>query len=175
MSSAACISLGPTPLSHLKNAEKGAAFSLASVSGAGFRPSPNALFLRIPTRPSRRKPSPRRTAVRPFSPVMEWQDCRYSNEPSLAHFLPIPNQKIHWRSLEGLPNRRLLSYTSDPGKLHLHEFASIYVKLTVSYEIPEILIPVASALKPFLEGLLAQGLERFAKVAKEYQRKIPLR
>lgn len=87
MSSAACISLGPTPLSHLKNAEKGAAFSLASVRGAGFRPSPSALFLRIPSRPSRRKPSPRRTAVRPFSPVMEWQDCRYSNEPSLARLL----------------------------------------------------------------------------------------
>nr|XP_018681455.1 PREDICTED: uncharacterized protein LOC103986268 isoform X2 [Musa acuminata subsp. malaccensis] len=159
MSSAACISLGPTPLSHLKNAEKGAAFSLASVRGAGFRPSPNALFLRIPSRPSRRKPSPRRTAVRPFSPVMEWQDCSseievdvpcsvaydcYSDremipkwmpfissvkvlqdKPDLSRWAlkyevfgrdvefswlarnlqPIPNQKIHWRSLEGLPNR----------------------------------------------------------------------
>ncbi|RWW02819.1 hypothetical protein GW17_00034075 [Ensete ventricosum] len=93
MSSAACISLGPTPLSHLKNVEKGAAaFNLASVRGRGFRPSPNALFLRIPSRPSRRKPSPRRTAVRPFSPVMEWQDCRYSNEPSLAHLLVLQDK-----------------------------------------------------------------------------------
>lgn len=72
------------------------------------------------------------------------------------------------------------------------------MQLTVSYEIPEILIPVATvcitnldkirnvhvnisltmkiidmqAIKPFLEGLLAQGLQRFSVVAKEYHRKI---
>ncbi|URE02581.1 Polyketide cyclase / dehydrase and lipid transport [Musa troglodytarum] len=272
MSSAACISLGPTPLSHLKNAEKGASLSLASVRGAGFRPSPGApLFLRIPSRPSRRKPSPRRTSVRRFSPVMEWQDCSseievdvpcsvaydcYSDrqmipkwmpfissvkvlqdKPDLSRWAlkyevfgrdvefswlarnlqPIPNQKIHWRSLEGLPNRfnfpiivnlfwfSLRDYGCSD-QIHTEDYrhtlvilenytfmsfpqfmsrgavrffpkspSSCRIQLTVSYEIPEILIPVASALKPFLEGLLAQGLERFAKVAKEYQRKIPQR
>ncbi|KAK4379808.1 hypothetical protein RND71_001670 [Anisodus tanguticus] len=39
-------------------------------------------------------------------------------------------------------------------------------KLTVSYEVPQLLVPVASALKPFLENLLARGLERFATFAK---------
>ncbi|KAJ8503919.1 hypothetical protein OPV22_004805 [Ensete ventricosum] len=217
MSSAACISLGPTPLSHLKNVEKGAAaFNLASVRGRGFRPSPNALFLRIPSRPSRRKPSPRRTAVRPFSPVMEWQDCSseievdvpcsvaydcYSDrelipkwmpfissvkvlqdKPDLSRWAlkyevfgrdvefswlarnlqPIPNQKIHWRSLEGLPNRGAVRFFPKGP-------SSCRIQLTVSYEIPEILIPVASALKPFLEGLLAQGLERFAKAIRFFR------
>uniref|UniRef100_M8ASF4 Coenzyme Q-binding protein COQ10 START domain-containing protein n=1 Tax=Aegilops tauschii TaxID=37682 RepID=M8ASF4_AEGTA len=40
-------------------------------------------------------------------------------------------------------------------------------QLTVAYEVPEILTPVASALKPFLEGLLFNGLERFVAFAKE--------
>lgn len=79
---------------------------------------------------------------------------------------PIPNQKIHWRSLEGLPNRGAVRFFPKGP-------SSCRIQLTVSYEVPEILIPVASALKPFLEGLLARGLERFAIVAKEYQRKIP--
>lgn len=70
-------------------------------------------------------------------------------------------------------------------------------QLTVSYEVPQILTPVSSvsivglcgsysfledsrnlskvwsfsfqALKPFLEGLLLRGLEKFAEFAKEYQ------
>lgn len=74
---------------------------------------------------------------------------------------PIPNQKIHWRSLEGLPNRGAVRfYPKSP--------SSCTVELTVSYEIPQVLIPVASALRPFLEGLLLRGLERFAKFAKTY-------
>ncbi|XP_073008888.1 uncharacterized protein [Typha latifolia] len=79
---------------------------------------------------------------------------------------PIPNQKIHWRSLEGLPNRGAVRFFPIGP-------SACRVQLTVSYEVPEILAPVASALKPFLEGLLANGLERFATVARDYQKKIP--
>ncbi|KAH1227129.1 hypothetical protein GmHk_10G027451 [Glycine max] len=42
------------------------------------------------------------------------------------------------------------------------------IYLTVSYEVPQLLAPVASALQPFLEGLLQRGLERFATFAKSY-------
>ncbi|XP_050367600.1 uncharacterized protein LOC126785937 isoform X3 [Argentina anserina] len=38
--------------------------------------------------------------------------------------------------------------------------SSCIVELTVSYEVPAILAPVASALQPFTESLLARGLER---------------
>ncbi|KAF8387623.1 hypothetical protein HHK36_026276 [Tetracentron sinense] len=72
---------------------------------------------------------------------------------------PIPNQKIHWRSLEGLPNRGAVRFFPKGP-------TSCIVELTVSYEVPQILSPVASALQPFLEGLLLRGLERFAKYAK---------
>ncbi|XP_054808422.1 uncharacterized protein LOC129310557 [Prosopis cineraria] len=74
---------------------------------------------------------------------------------------PIPNQKIHWRSLEGLPNRGAVRfYPKGP--------SSCVVELTVSYEVPQLLAPVASALQPFLEGLLQRGLERFASLARRY-------
>ncbi|KAH1058176.1 hypothetical protein AAZX31_02G009000 [Glycine max] len=74
---------------------------------------------------------------------------------------PIPNQKIHWRSMEGLQNRGAVRfYPKGP--------SSCVVELTVSYEVPQLLAPVASALQPFLEGLLTRGLERFATFAKSY-------
>ncbi|KAF9591684.1 hypothetical protein IFM89_005556 [Coptis chinensis] len=46
--------------------------------------------------------------------------------------------------------------------------SSCIIELTVSYEVPQILNPVASALKPFLEGLLMRGLERFVTFAESY-------
>ncbi|CAL0316510.1 unnamed protein product [Lupinus luteus] len=75
---------------------------------------------------------------------------------------PIPNQKIHWRSLEGLPNKGAVRFFPKGP-------SSCVVELTVSYEVPQILTPVASALKPFLEGLLERGLERFARFVKSYK------
>ncbi|KAG2588475.1 uncharacterized protein LOC120673183 [Panicum virgatum] len=79
---------------------------------------------------------------------------------------PTKNQKIHWRSLEGLPNRGTVRFFPKTP-------SSCRVQLTVAYEIPEILAPVGSALKPFMEGLLLKGLERFAAFAKERNSKIP--
>ncbi|XP_047968726.1 uncharacterized protein LOC125212564 [Salvia hispanica] len=152
---------------------------------------------------------------RPFSPVMEWQDCTvkkeldvpisvaykcYSDREAIPEWMPfissvkiledkpdlsrwalkykafgrdiefswlarnmqpIPNQKIHWRSLEGLPNRGAVRFFPKSA-------SSCLVELTVSYEVPPLLTPVASALQPFLESLLGRGLERFAQFAKTY-------
>ncbi|KAF8039755.1 hypothetical protein BT93_B2081 [Corymbia citriodora subsp. variegata] len=164
---------------------------------------------------STRRSSLSTTSIRPFSPVMEWQDCTvkmemdvpisvayecYSDREAIPRWMPFissvkiledkpdlsrwslkykafgqdieyswlarnmqptPNQKIHWRSLEGLPNRGAVRfYPKGP--------SSCLVELTVSYEVPQLLVPVASALKPFLESLLRRGLERFAVLAKSY-------
>ncbi|CAI8603669.1 unnamed protein product [Vicia faba] len=76
--------------------------------------------------------------------------------------IPTPNQKIHWRSLEGLPNRGAVRFFPKGP-------SSCVVELTVSYEVPQLLSPVASALQPFLESLLQRGLERFANLAKSYK------
>ncbi|KAI7748436.1 hypothetical protein M8C21_007594 [Ambrosia artemisiifolia] len=75
---------------------------------------------------------------------------------------PIPNQKIHWRSLEGLPNRGAVRFFPKGS-------SSCLVELTVSYEVPQLLSPVASALQPFNENLMRRGLERFANYARTYQ------
>ncbi|KAJ6972774.1 hypothetical protein NC653_033169 [Populus alba x Populus x berolinensis] len=49
----------------------------------------------------------------------------------------------------------------------LHQLAEIVLSyLTVSYEVPGILAPLATALQPLLESLLRGGLERFATLAK---------
>ncbi|CAA2981136.1 Hypothetical predicted protein [Olea europaea subsp. europaea] len=159
---------------------------------------------------------------RPFSSVMEWQDCTVKMEvgvptsvaykcyadreaipqwmafirmnliledkPDLSRWSlkyqafghdiefswlarnmqPIPNQKIHWRSLEGLPNRGAVRFFPKGT-------SSCLIELTVSYEVPQLLIPVASVSiltqlhwNPFLESLLVRELERFAKFAKSY-------
>ncbi|CAK9145260.1 unnamed protein product [Ilex paraguariensis] len=50
---------------------------------------------------------------------------------------PIPNQKIHWRSMEGLPNRGAVRFFPNGA-------SSCVVELTVSYEVPQVLVPVAS-------------------------------
>ncbi|XP_073149604.1 uncharacterized protein [Henckelia pumila] len=90
------------------------------------------------------------------------QDIQYSWVA--RNLQPIPNQKIHWRSLEGLPNRGAVRFFPKGAD-------SCVVELTVSYEVPQLLTPVASALRPFLESLLLRGLEGFAKFAKSYQQK----
>ncbi|KAK9136600.1 hypothetical protein Sjap_007194 [Stephania japonica] len=54
---------------------------------------------------------------------------------------PIPNQKIHWRSLEGLPNRGVVRFYPKGPSSCMVELA---FQLTVSYEVPQILAPVAS-------------------------------
>ncbi|CAN4091637.1 unnamed protein product [Withania somnifera] len=92
------------------------------------------------------------------------QDIEYS---WLARNMqPTPNQKIHWRSMEGLPNRGAVRFFPKGP-------SSCIIELTVSYEVPQLLVPVASALKPFLENLLAQGLERFATFVKSYSADTP--
>lgn len=59
---------------------------------------------------------------------------------------PTLNQKIHWRSLEGLPNRGVVRfYPKSP--------SSCLVELTVSYEVPPLLSPVASVSIPALASI----------------------
>jgi len=44
--------------------------------------------------------------------------------------------------------------------------SSCSVKLTISYEVPDVLAPFGSALTPIVEGILAKDLQRFADLAK---------
>ncbi|KAG6536251.1 hypothetical protein ZIOFF_001302 [Zingiber officinale] len=153
MASAARGYLGLSPgLAHHRKGD--ALDALSSFCVGRLRPRPNPLSLRIPpSRPLRRKPFPK---CRPFLPTMEWQDC--GSEIEIA--VPCSVAYDCYSDCEAIP--KWMPFISS-------------VKLTVSYEIPEIMIPVAAVIQPFMEGLLEQGLQRFAIVVKEYQRKISQR
>ncbi|KAK1295400.1 hypothetical protein QJS10_CPA16g01733 [Acorus calamus] len=211
---------GSSSLGHFKRSPKNGVFLYRTLFTGGergtFKTFQSDLFLRSSSGSMRNRVS---TKSRPFSPVMEWQDCTtemeidvpcsvayacYSDRESIPKWMPFissvkilkdkpdlsrwalkyeafgqdiefswlarnmqptPNQKIHWRSLEGLPNRGAVRFFPKGP-------SSCKIQLTVSYEVPQILTPVASALKPFLSGLLLRGLERFSVYAKESQSKV---
>lgn len=77
---------------------------------------------------------------------------------------PIQNQKIHWRSVDGLANRGAVRfYPRGP--------TSCGVELTISYEVPDVLAPFASGVKPLVESILKSDLNRFAVYAKQQSAK----
>ncbi|XWS46507.1 hypothetical protein CRYUN_Cryun14cG0073200 [Craigia yunnanensis] len=163
-SSAISFISSPNSLSHVSPTNRNAilftAIPSCRVSSLKLKPpSLGSIFIRIPYGSFKKKAS-FFTSSRPFSPVMEWQDCTvkmeidvptsvaykcYSDREAIPEWMPfissvkvledspdlsrwslkykafgrdleyswlarnmqpIPNQKIHWRSLEGLPNRQ---------------------------------------------------------------------
>ncbi|CAK9208673.1 unnamed protein product [Sphagnum troendelagicum] len=72
---------------------------------------------------------------------------------------PIHHQKIHWRSVDGVPNRGAVRFYPRGAK-------ACGVQLTISYEVPDVLAPFASGVSPLVESILQQDLNRFAKFAK---------
>ncbi|KAL0712520.1 hypothetical protein Bca4012_019498 [Brassica carinata] len=102
------------------------------------------------------------------------QNLEYSwlarNLQAISVFVqPLPNQKIHWISLEGLPNRGTVRFFPQGP-------SSCEVELTFAYEVPLLLIPFATvtilysnlqiALQPLMQGMIKDSLEQFAEIAK---------
>ncbi|KAI5072628.1 hypothetical protein GOP47_0012734 [Adiantum capillus-veneris] len=79
---------------------------------------------------------------------------------------PIRYQKIHWRSVDGLPNRGTVRF-------YPRSASAVGVQLTISYEVPEVLVPLVSSVSPLVESIMKQDLERFAQIAKEQSLKVP--
>lgn len=75
---------------------------------------------------------------------------------------PEHHKKIHWRSVDGLPNRGAVRFfPQGPNKCR--------VELTISYELPDIMAPLGTAVGPIVEGVLKNDLNRFAKLSKSKQ------
>ncbi|KAL0800621.1 hypothetical protein Bca101_055796 [Brassica carinata] len=72
---------------------------------------------------------------------------------------PIPDRKLHWRSIEGFANRGSVRFFPRGP-------SSCSVEINFSFEVPHAFAPVAFLMKPFLERLIRGGLERFAAFAK---------
>ena len=68
---------------------------------------------------------------------------------------------IAWQGVKGSP------YVANRGAIRLYQKSggSCSVKLTISYEVPDILAPFAGALTPLVEGILATDMRRFADLA----------
>eukprot|EP00850_Spirogloea_muscicola_P002763 SM000010S04401 [mRNA] locus=s10:1214734:1215904:- [translate_table: standard] len=75
---------------------------------------------------------------------------------------PIHHQKIHWRSVDGLPNRGAVRfYPRGPSACEVEQ----RLQLTISYEVPDFLAPLASSLRPLVESIIQRDMERFGKYA----------
>eukprot|EP00850_Spirogloea_muscicola_P019409 SM000190S04845 [mRNA] locus=s190:56232:57421:+ [translate_table: standard] len=76
---------------------------------------------------------------------------------------PIHHQKIHWRSVDGLPNRGAVRfYPRGPLACEVEQ----RLQLTISYEVPDFLAPLASSLRPLVESIIQKDMERFATYAR---------
>ncbi|KAJ0245255.1 Polyketide_cyc domain-containing protein [Hirschfeldia incana] len=72
---------------------------------------------------------------------------------------PIPDRKLHWRSIEGFANRGSVRFFRRGP-------SSCLVEINFSFEVPHAFAPVAFLMKPFMERLIRGGLERFAAFVK---------
>ncbi|KAF2547354.1 hypothetical protein F2Q70_00019203 [Brassica cretica] len=72
---------------------------------------------------------------------------------------PIPDRKLHWRSIEGFANRGSVRF------FHRGP-SSCMVEINFSFEVPHAFAPVAFLMKPFMERLIRGGLESFAAFVK---------
>ncbi|RYR39619.1 hypothetical protein Ahy_A09g045182 [Arachis hypogaea] len=157
-----------------------------------FSSTPQSLnhsFFRLTNAPSKRASSTPSHGFKRFSPVMEWQDCTVKTEVdvpvSVAYACysdreAIPNWMPFISSVKILPDKPDLSRWSLNYKAFGRDIEFSWLaphsksenplaiagrsskQLTVSYEVPQLLAPVASALQPFLANLLERGLEQFA-------------
>ncbi|EIE22975.1 hypothetical protein COCSUDRAFT_29043 [Coccomyxa subellipsoidea C-169] len=82
---------------------------------------------------------------------------------------PTKLQKIHWRSVQGSTGGSLGSGIdiANRGQIRFYRKTptSCSVKLTISYEVPDVLAPFAGALTPIVESILSNDLKRFAELA----------
>ena len=82
---------------------------------------------------------------------------------------PLPNQKIHWQSVPGSVGGSLGAAieVANKGEIRFYPRTkdSCAVKLTISYEVPQALLPMANALGPLVTGVLEADMERFVQVA----------
>lgn len=86
---------------------------------------------------------------------------------------PIRNQKIHWRSVQGSTGGSMGSTIdiANRGQIRFYRKSpqSCNVKLTISYELPGVLVPFGNSLTPLVEGILSRDMQRFSQYALQKQ------
>lgn len=81
---------------------------------------------------------------------------------------PVKNQKIHWISEPGssLPGVSI----NNRGQIRFIRRGptTTNITLTISYEVPDVLVPFANALTPLVEGIIGKDMVRFKDFAMQY-------
>ena len=82
---------------------------------------------------------------------------------------PLKLQKIHWRSVEGSMGGTGIGAVEVRNKGEIR-FAprtqtSCVVKMSISYELPEALVPLGTAVAPVVQGVISEDLKRFRDLA----------
>ena len=72
-----------------------------------------------------------------------------------------PIRKMAWRSVSGLSNAGSVRFFSR------QKGGACRVQLSISYEVPGVLLPAADALKPFVEQRLAEDMRSFAQLVEQ--------
>eukprot|EP00877_Chromochloris_zofingiensis_P005433 jgi/Chrzof1/14891/Cz09g19220.t1 len=81
---------------------------------------------------------------------------------------PVKNQKIHWVSEPGSASLGLNVNNRGQIRFIRRGPSACSVSLTISYEVPQILVPFANALTPVVEGIIGEDMQRFKEYAVEY-------
>ncbi|GJP43849.1 hypothetical protein CLOM_g3254 [Closterium sp. NIES-68] len=71
---------------------------------------------------------------------------------------PIVNQKIQWRSVDGVPNRGAVRFFPRGPN-------GCKVEMTLTYQCPDILVPVMASLSPLVENIIQADMDRFVDYA----------
>lgn len=82
---------------------------------------------------------------------------------------PVRHSKIHWTSVPGSSTFGSALDIANRGAIRFYRRgpAATGVKLTISYEVPDVLAPFASAVTPLVERILRADMERFKELAEE--------
>jgi len=82
---------------------------------------------------------------------------------------PVRHQKIHWTSVSGSSSFGSTLDIANRGAIRFYRRgpASTGVKLTISYEVPDVLAPFASAVTPLVERILRTDMGRFKALAEK--------
>lgn len=79
---------------------------------------------------------------------------------------PVKYQKIHWRSVEGSTEGAAGIDVANRGEIRFaRRPKGCNVRLSISYEVPQLLVPFASALNPLVESILLKDMQRFREFA----------
>ena len=67
---------------------------------------------------------------------------------------PVKKEKIHWFSTDGLNNKGAVTFDQRPD-------GRTVIRMNISYEVPELLVPFGAALSPLVGSILQADLDRF--------------